>query len=107
LYRLKQALARANVSISRGALSNWVIRSAELHLLRLYEALKQKLRTQPLVHGDETWVQVLKEDGRDAQSKSVTPETASPQSLPRRPPDADIEDLLPFNFSECTYREAV
>lgn len=70
LYRLAQALARANVSISRGALGNWVIRSADLHLLRLYEVLKQKLRSQPLVHGDETWVQVLKEDGRDAQAKS-------------------------------------
>jgi transposase len=70
LYRLEQALARANISISRGALGNWVIRSADLHLLRLYEVLKQKLRSQPLVHGDETWVQVLKEDGRDAQAKS-------------------------------------
>jgi hypothetical protein len=37
-----------------------MIRSVDLHLLRLYEALKQKLRAQPLVHGDETWVQVLK-----------------------------------------------
>jgi transposase len=37
LYRLEQALARANVSISRGALANWVIRSVDLHLLRLYE----------------------------------------------------------------------
>ena len=70
LYRLEQALARANVSISRGALANWVIRSADRHLLRLYEALKQTLRSQFLVHGDETWVQVLKEDGRDAQAKS-------------------------------------
>ena len=59
LYRLEQALGRANVSISRGALGNWMIRSVDLHLLRLYEALKQKLRAQPLVHGDETWVQVL------------------------------------------------
>jgi transposase len=67
---LEQALARANVSISRGALGNWVIRSVDLHLLRVYEALKQKLRSQPLVHGDETWVQVLKEDGRDARAKS-------------------------------------
>ena len=70
LYRLQQALARANVNISRGALGNWVIRSVDLHLLRLYEALKQRLRSQPVVHGDETWVQVLKEDGRDAQAKS-------------------------------------
>ena len=47
-----------------------MIRSVDLHLLRLYEALKQKLRSQPLVHGDETWVQVLKEDGRGAHAKS-------------------------------------
>ena len=70
LYRLEQALARANVSISRGALANWVIRSADRHLQLVYETLKQKLRSQPLVHGDETWVQVLKEDGRDARTKS-------------------------------------
>jgi transposase len=70
LYRLEQALARANVGISRGALGHWVIRSVDLHLQRLYEALKQTLCSQPLVHGDETWVQVLKEEGRDAQAKS-------------------------------------
>src|ERR1700722_1507760 len=60
LYRLEQALARANVSISHGALGNWVIRTVDLHSLRLYETLKQKFRSQTLVHGDETWVQVFK-----------------------------------------------
>jgi transposase len=43
LYRLANALARSNVSIGRGALANWVIRSSELHLQRVYDALKQKL----------------------------------------------------------------
>jgi transposase len=70
LYRVADALGRADVSISRGTLGNWVIRASELHLHRVYDALQQKLRSQPLVHGDETWVQVLKEDGRDAQAKS-------------------------------------
>jgi transposase len=70
LYRLAQALQRADVSISRGALGNWVIRSSELHLSRVYDALKQKLRLQPLIHGDETWVQVLKEADREATAKS-------------------------------------
>jgi transposase len=64
------ALGRANVSLSRGTLGNWVIRSCELHLQRVYNVLKQKLRSQPLIHGDETFVQVLKEDGRDAKDKS-------------------------------------
>ncbi|MHC2585304.1 hypothetical protein ACVI1J_010110 [Bradyrhizobium diazoefficiens] len=47
-----------------------MIRSSELHLQRVYDALKQKLRSQPLIHCDETWVQVVKEDGRDARTKS-------------------------------------
>ncbi|MEY9591168.1 hypothetical protein ABIA06_003459 [Bradyrhizobium yuanmingense] len=67
---MADALGRADVGISRGTLGNWVIRASELHLHRVYDALQQKLRAQPLVHGDETWVQVLKEEGRDAQAKS-------------------------------------
>ncbi len=70
LYRLSQSLERADVSISRGTLGNWVINSSELHLERIYDGLKEKLKGQDLVHGDETWVQVLKEKGRNAQTKS-------------------------------------
>jgi len=36
-----------------------------LHLERIYDALKEKLCQQPLIHGDETFVQVLKEGKRD------------------------------------------
>jgi len=70
LYRVSQSLERANVSISRGTLGNWVINSSDLHLERVYDGLKDKLRGQDVVHGDETWVQVLKEQGRHAQTKS-------------------------------------
>jgi len=70
IYRLSQALGRANVSLSRGAIANWVIRSSQLHLERIYDALKEKLCQQPLIHGDETFVQVLKEEGRQAQDTS-------------------------------------
>ena len=70
LYRLSQALGRANVSVSRGAIANWVIRSSELHLQRVYDVLKEKLPLQPLIHGDETFVQVLKEESRQAQDIS-------------------------------------
>ena len=47
-----------------------MINSSELHLERIYDGLKEKLKGQDLVHGDETWVQVLKEKGRNAQTKS-------------------------------------
>jgi transposase len=70
LYRLAQALARAHVSLSRGALGHWVIGSSERHLQRVYDALRDKLRSQPLVHGDETTVQVLKEKDRKATAES-------------------------------------
>ena len=70
LYRLAQAFERAGVPISRGALGHWVIGSSERHLSRIYDALKLRLRAQPLIHGDETTVQVLKEKDREATSTS-------------------------------------
>ncbi|MGY4567003.1 hypothetical protein ACVWY5_000072 [Bradyrhizobium sp. USDA 3256] len=54
LYRLAQAFERAGVPVSRGALGHWVIGSSEKHLHRIYDALKLRLRSQPLIHGDET-----------------------------------------------------
>lgn len=70
LYRLAQAFARAGVPVSRGALGHWVIGSSERHLHRLYDALKLRLRSQTVIHGDETTVQVLKEEGKDPTSTS-------------------------------------
>ncbi len=70
LYRLAQTFERAGVPISRGALGHWVIGSSEKHLHRIYDALKLRLRSQPLIHGDETTVQVLKEENREATDTS-------------------------------------
>ncbi|MCC2614500.1 IS66 family transposase [Neorhizobium sp. Rsf11] len=70
LYRLAQAFERAGVPVSRGALGHWVIGSSENHLVRIYDALKLRLRSQPLIHGDETTVQVLKEKDRKATDES-------------------------------------
>lgn len=70
LYRMQAALARWQIPVSRGTLAHWIIRPSELHYSRLYDALHKTLLSQPLIHGDETTVQVLKEPGRSAQSKS-------------------------------------
>lgn len=70
LYRLAQTFERAGVPVSRGALGHWVIGSSEKHLHRIYDALKLRLRSQSLIHGDETTVQVLKEKDRQATSTS-------------------------------------
>jgi transposase len=70
LYRLAKAFERAGVPVSRGALGHWVIGSSEKHLYRIYDALKLRLQSQTLIHGDETTVQVLKEEGKDPTSTS-------------------------------------
>ncbi len=70
LYRMEDVLARSNIAVSRGTLANWIIRPAELHYSRLYAALRQVLLVQGLIHGDETTVQVLNEEGRKAQDTS-------------------------------------
>lgn len=70
LYRVAQTFERAGVPISRGALAHWVIGSSERHLYRIYDALRLRLQSQPLIHGDETTVQVLKEKNKEATSTS-------------------------------------
>ena len=70
LYRLAQTFERAGVPVSRGALGRWVIASSERHLHRIFDALKLRLRSQDVIHGDETTVQVLKEEGKAPTSTS-------------------------------------
>lgn len=70
LYRMEDVLARSGIDVGRGTMGNWVIKPTELHLTRLYDAMRAILLSQPLIHGDETTVQVLKEPGKSAQSKS-------------------------------------
>ena len=47
-----------------------MIGSSEKHLSRIYDTLKLRLRSQTVIHGDETTVQVLKEAGKEATSTS-------------------------------------
>ncbi len=70
LYRMEDVLARSNIPIGRGTRANWIIRPSELHYSRLYDALHKTLLSQPLIQRDETTLQVLKELGKSAQSKS-------------------------------------
>jgi transposase len=69
MYRQHDAFERSGVDLARTTLSQWAIKSGVL-LKPLYEAMRQVLLAAPVIHGDETTVQVLKEKGRTAQSKS-------------------------------------
>jgi transposase len=69
LYRQEQHYARLGIDLSRGVLSNWMIKGSEW-LDLIYGRLKQKLLEQDILHADETTLQVLKEPGRAAESQS-------------------------------------
>lgn len=69
LYRQHAALLRGEVDVARGTLAQWCIKAGVL-LKPIYAALHQELLRHDFIHGDETTVQVLKEDGRRAQSQS-------------------------------------
>ena len=51
-------------------MANWVITVSELYLERIYLCLCKLIVQQPVIHADETPIQVLKEPGRRAQQKS-------------------------------------
>jgi len=70
LYRQAQELKQNGILLSRQTMSNWLIRAAEDWLGPIYDALHEILRTQNVLHADETTLQVLREPGKTAQSKS-------------------------------------
>lgn len=69
LYRLSEILKRYNIDMSRQTLSESVLRCAE-QLQPLIERLRHHLMNSSVLYMDETPVQVLKEPGKSAQSKS-------------------------------------
>jgi transposase len=68
-YRQEKILARIGVELSRATMCNWAIQVAQ-RLEPLLELLRQKIRAGPYVQIDETTLQVLKEPGREPESKS-------------------------------------
>jgi hypothetical protein len=51
-------------------MSNWLLKATQAWLEPVYEALKARLLRRDVLHADETTLQVLREAGRTAQSKS-------------------------------------
>jgi len=58
------------VKISRATLANWIIYTSDHWLLPLWSSWKDELLKSPVIHADETTIQVLKEHGKTPQSKS-------------------------------------
>jgi hypothetical protein len=70
LYRQEQELQRNGIKLSRQTMSNWLIRATEDWLEPIYDMMHELLRGREVLHADETTLQVLREPGKTAQSKS-------------------------------------
>jgi len=70
LYRQEQEWKQNGILLSRQTMSNWLIKASNDWLEPIYEEMKRRLCKHDVLHGDETVLQVLKEPGKTAQSKS-------------------------------------
>jgi len=68
-YRHERIFRRIGIEISRTNMCNWTIKAAS-KCSELIEFMRDKTRNGPLINMDETTVQVLKEQGRESDSKS-------------------------------------
>lgn len=70
LYRQEKDWAEYGIRLNRSAMANWVIRCASEHFKPVYDLCHKKLLQRCFLMADETRVQVLKEDGRAAETDS-------------------------------------
>ena len=69
LYRQEKIFSREGIDLSRQTMAGWMIQ-LDQRLAPLMAAMKALLYQGPLVHIDETRLQVLKEPGREASQQS-------------------------------------
>ena len=69
LYRQEGILQRIGVDLPRATLANWMIQAGGL-IQPVINLLRDRLLAYDILQMDETPVQVLKEPGKNAQSKS-------------------------------------
>lgn len=67
LYRLEQMLKRLGHEVSRTSMAHWIIRLAEV-FKPLMNLMREVQNSGRYLQADETRIQVLKEDGKTAQS---------------------------------------
>ena len=69
LYRQQQIFKRMDINLPRNTLASWMMKMGTL-VQPLLNLMDDQLLLEPLVHCDETPIQVLKEPDKPAQSKS-------------------------------------
>lgn len=69
-YRQESSFEQLGAKIPRETLANWCILTTEKYLLPIYWYLHSELIKRDVIHADETTCQVLREEGKTAQSTS-------------------------------------
>ncbi|MBP7634962.1 IS66 family transposase [Candidatus Ozemobacteraceae bacterium] len=69
LYRQEQQFMRLGLDITRGTLASWVRQAAQA-CVPIFDLISREVRAGPVIHMDETPVQVLREPGRANTTKS-------------------------------------
>ena len=70
LYRQEKDWAQYGAPFNRTTLANWIIYSAEHYFQPMYDYFHRELLKRSFAMADETRIQVLKEEGRRAQTQS-------------------------------------
>ena len=87
LHRQQQQWKMLGVDISRQTMANWVIMASLMWLILLYGRMRDFLLAGSIIKADESPLQVLREPGRPATSKSymwlfrTTPRAGPPMAL--------------------------
>ena len=69
LYRQEEIWERHQISLSRSSMGRWIVQAA-LVCMPVWNVLEERLLAESYVSADETHTQVLKEKGRNPESKS-------------------------------------
>lgn len=62
LYRQEPQFGRLGIPLGRATMSGWMIKIGGTYVVPLVNLLHELMLTDPLIHCDETWLQVLKSD---------------------------------------------
>lgn len=70
LYRQEKIFERYGIELSRSTMGHWLVRISQEHLQSMINMMEEDLLGSDYLNCDETTVQVLKEDGKKATTKS-------------------------------------
>jgi transposase len=70
LNRIEKHFDGFDIQLSRQVMATWVIKVANNHLVKIYDAMKALILEKEIIFSDDTGIQVLKEEGRLATTQS-------------------------------------